>query len=42
MNVGEPIRTVVVEPIVDPVPAPAPAPAREREPEPASGAGRRS
>ena len=42
MNVGEPIRTVVVEPIVDPVPAPAHAPAREREPEPASGAGRRS
>jgi|GEM_PF-4286836 len=36
MNVGEPIRTVVVEPVVDPIPVPAPAPMRERDAEPAS------
>lgn len=34
MDIGEPQRTKIVEPLVDPVPreAPAPAPERERTP----------
>jgi hypothetical protein len=49
VNVGKPIRTIVVEPIEDPVPAPqvpsrepvpAERPRREQEPEPAVAARR--